>query len=138
MSQLNSNTAALQEILATVNALPEAGGGSGGAEIETCTLTINCYPDYAAYVSVYGAMVYDGEKISVASGGDLTASQYVIENVICGSIFSVKGGNGGYNPQMSENIRDIRNTASTESILTAFIVNAPAGGNAVFAFTPSA
>lgn len=45
MSQLNSNTAALQAILETVNALPEAGGGGsgggGGDAVEWCNVTIN-------------------------------------------------------------------------------------------------
>ncbi len=36
---LNSNTTGLEEILASVNALPEAGSGGGGS-IETCTVAI--------------------------------------------------------------------------------------------------
>lgn len=35
---LTSNTTSLQDILAAVNALPDAGSG-GGASVETCTVT---------------------------------------------------------------------------------------------------
>lgn len=37
MSQLEQNTTSLDEVLAMVNALPDAGGGGGGG---TCTVTV--------------------------------------------------------------------------------------------------
>lgn len=41
MSQLEQNTTSLDEVLAMVNALPNAGGGGGGgASMETGTLTV--------------------------------------------------------------------------------------------------
>lgn len=36
MTKLNQNTTSLQEILAAVNNLPDAGGGGGGASAEPC------------------------------------------------------------------------------------------------------
>lgn len=38
MSKLEQNTTALDEVLAMVNALPDAGSGGGG--VETCTVTL--------------------------------------------------------------------------------------------------
>lgn len=39
MSKLEQNTTSLDEVLAMVNALPDAGGGGGGGAVETCTVT---------------------------------------------------------------------------------------------------
>lgn len=58
MSQLNNNTTALQEILATVNALPEA-GGSGGS-VETCTVTLTIAPGSTSTIPAYCATCYVG------------------------------------------------------------------------------
>lgn len=113
-----------------------AGKAAGnGSSLDTCTLTINCYPDYYAYILAYSVMVYDGSGISVVTGGDITASQFVVENVICGSFFGIKAGSGGYNASMSENIEFIE-ADNGEIFLTAFKISAPAGGNAIFSFTP--
>ena len=39
-TKIEQNTTDLQAILDAVNALPEAGSGSGGGSVETCTLEI--------------------------------------------------------------------------------------------------
>lgn len=62
-ADLQSNNVDLQSILATINALPEAGGGGGSGSIETCTVTISVgkvwNDDAEAYIagSVYAMAV---------------------------------------------------------------------------------
>lgn len=55
-TDLQSNNVELQEILNTINTLPEAGGG-GGAAIETCTVTFSDSTNYAASVLENGEIV---------------------------------------------------------------------------------
>ena len=89
MSQLNSNTAALQEILATVNALPEAGGGSGGAEIETCTIVF-ADNDAGALGTAYVTVLQDGAITVIETPALVMYSSYTVENVVCGSAVTVE------------------------------------------------
>ena len=58
MANLTSNTASLQEILAKVNALPEAGGGGGPSGGGTATVTITSDDTVTVYVILYS----DGEE----------------------------------------------------------------------------
>lgn len=62
---IQDNTTALQEILETVNALPEA--GSGGASVETCDITITISKGGSAGVSFY-AISYSVTTISTITG----------------------------------------------------------------------
>ena len=86
MSQLTNNTAALQEILATVNALPEAGGGSGGAEIETCTVTTTGVGiSLPVSFTTYENGTFSPAPLPYVNG--LYAGP--VENVVCGSAMVV-------------------------------------------------
>ena len=58
MANLTSNTASLQEILAKVNALPEAGGGGGPSGGGTATVTITSDDT----VTVNAILYRDGEE----------------------------------------------------------------------------
>lgn len=89
MSQLNSNTAALQEILATVNALPEAGSGGGWSKevcniaitqsIETPFLSANCsYSAYDASNNLFNVKSMAASTPVLATGG--TTIPYVMKN----------------------------------------------------------
>ena len=81
MSKLEQNTTALDEVLAMVNALPDAGGGGGG--VETCTVTItqsgNSNISLCATIIENGQITTYGEYL--VSGSTLT-----IEKVLCGSL----------------------------------------------------
>lgn len=59
-TQIEQNTTDLQAILDAVNALPEAGSGSGGATIETCTVSIDSSvrPQEIVYLTALGEFVY--------------------------------------------------------------------------------
>ncbi|MBE5800050.1 MAG: hypothetical protein E7321_08900 [Clostridiales bacterium] len=63
---ITTNNTSLQEILAKVNALPEAGGGgSSGGGVETCTVTF-------VYEEVYGSgTIIDGAIPVIKSDGSL-------------------------------------------------------------------
>ena len=93
MSQLTTNTASLQEILATVNALPEA--GSGGTAIETCTVTMtipytkmqlgSTYRHVAAVsniISLNGNYTIDQKLISSPMGSSTSITPSPLEYTI--------------------------------------------------------
>lgn len=68
---LTSNNTELQNILATINALPEAGGPSGGA-IETCTVTLRCTaPSQSVAYSVDGTGNYQATDFPIAMRDDI-------------------------------------------------------------------
>ena len=124
MSQLNSNTAALQEILATVNALPEAGGG-GGTEIETCTVTVNC----EGTINLYAYMAVEAGKL-VAKGTinySAALSTRTLNNVLCGSVFVVA--DDIITPDTPKTVNATQ-LCERWSMTTAFSIDAPAGGEA--------
>ena len=85
-SQLETNTATMQAILAAVNALPEEGGGGGGS-IDTCTVVLT---------SPYGTIPQmEGSVCATIYTNGVTQTHYLeeatfpfpysIENVVCGS-----------------------------------------------------
>lgn len=82
MTKLNQNTASLQEILAAINNLPDAGSGGGGA-VDTCTVTVS--------TNVNAAVVYsttDGDGLLTTA----YTNNYEWENtltVACGSYLYV-------------------------------------------------
>lgn len=137
-NKLSANNTDLASILNTINNLPEAGssGGSGGTSIDTCTVKISCYPDYGAYVQAFAAMVWDGEKIAIVTDGDITKSEFTIENVICGS-FIVFRSPAGFNQSYSTNVETMPGAGNGYSVNNAAKIVAPSGGNAVLAITPS-
>jgi len=90
----------LQSILETVNNLPSA--GSGGGIVETCTLTVNrLFPKESVggstttangnYVPNIVASVYRNGEFSTETytTEDGEANNIVIEDVVCGSFFSI-------------------------------------------------
>lgn len=83
MSKLEQNTTALDEVLAMVNALPDAGSGGGG--VETCSLT---YSDEG--LGVYGVyMSYvDGAYVPQVVGYP-GMEETTYHNVVKNSIFAV-------------------------------------------------
>ena len=96
--QLQANNADLQEILETINNLSSAGGGT----VETCTLTVNrLFPKESVvgstttangnYVPNIVASVYRNGKFSteIYTTEDGEAKNVVIEDVVCGSFFSI-------------------------------------------------
>ena len=88
MSQLNNNTAALQEILATVNALPEA-GGSGGS-VETCTMTLKI-PNTTAPANIAASFYNETaqpcmQAITLSPFYDIS---HPIQNICKGSLFTL-------------------------------------------------
>lgn len=82
---LTSNTTSLQDILAAVNALPEAGSG-GGSSMETCTVTF----------SARSMMSEDGTEICYYLAGSMQTqsvdwSTLPTITVIKGSIITIYG-----------------------------------------------
>ena len=87
-TDLQSNNAELQEILNTINALPEAGsGGSGGGSLDTCTLKIIDNLGYGS-VSVSYQTFSDG-VITHIFNNRLPSGESVFENVLCNSAVSL-------------------------------------------------
>ena len=90
MSKLEQNTTSLDEVLAMVNALPNAGGG--GASVETCTIVItNDITSKGAGLQCWGFTVFENGEIKNTvytwnDGDTIVQSKYVFENVVCGSV----------------------------------------------------
>lgn len=85
-SQLQENNAELQNILDAVNTLPEAGSSGGSANIETCTVTVECDDSltrdlYVAY-SYFNNGSINTNEITLNN----STKQYTIENLVCNSI----------------------------------------------------
>jgi hypothetical protein len=58
--RLQTNNTNLQELINKANALPDAGGGSGGGSVETCNLTVRC----GALATIIYNTVDDSGKIT--------------------------------------------------------------------------
>lgn len=84
MSVLENNSTKMAEILAAVNALPNAGGGGGGGSVETCTVTVNASNDAFAFYTTYIDGVFGDQGIINAS------TNLVCENVLCNSVIVVE------------------------------------------------
>jgi hypothetical protein len=92
MSKLEINTTSLQTILETINNLPEAGGGSGGGSVETCTVTIDRYSG-ESILSIITTIIENGvEKVNTTFPTSSNIPIYppcTITNVKCGSCITV-------------------------------------------------
>lgn len=89
MSQ-TTNIEGLQAILETVNALPEAGSGSGSA-IETCSFHNSGWEMIEEY---FLNVLNSNGEITVRNYSDMTidgAPNWTQDNCICGSIVVIKG-----------------------------------------------
>lgn len=85
-TDLQNNNTSLQEILATVNSLPEAGGSSGGGvEIETCTVLI--YGD-SVWETGYYTTFEDGQIVTKTIPSEDTS--ITLDNVINNSMIGIK------------------------------------------------
>lgn len=95
-TDLQNNNTSLQEILATVNSLPEAGGSSGGGtEIETCTIDI--VATGAIQCRIYYSTLVNGEIKGQFALCDITDdSPLSIANVIVGATFGIKQVSSAY------------------------------------------
>ena len=84
-TDLQNNNTSLQEILATINSLPEAGsGGSGGAAIETCILNLNFnMSPGSSFSGVYCTTLLNG--VVSTNYIECNNSSKTIENVILNS-----------------------------------------------------
>ncbi|MBR2388209.1 MAG: hypothetical protein IKB02_05960 [Clostridia bacterium] len=87
-SELQANNTDLQDILDTINNLPESGGGGGGSgDVPTCTITISSFAAnirYATYTSYEnGEYIYHDESYRE----DL--SNITLNNVVSGGIINV-------------------------------------------------
>lgn len=88
MSNLTNNTTSLQEILETVNALPEAGGGGA---VETCTVKCDsytmatvCYTD--AQGMAQNVIIADQNLVDIGAAPQGTPSE---AKVPCNSLIAI-------------------------------------------------
>lgn len=95
---LSDNKTKIQSLLDGINALPDAGSGTG-ASVETCTVVINnqvvnqgCkVAKYAVTVLENGAVTH--KHFNLDGSGESTDTLITIENVLCNSIvYVVYGG----------------------------------------------
>ena len=99
MSKLEQNTTSLDEVLAMVNALPDVGGGGGGASVETCTVTLRGtdMDNATGILTGYMLTAYENGEIitkqllnsSFGEQGLFYGTGTIIENVVCGSLITV-------------------------------------------------
>lgn len=89
-TELQNNNLELQEILADINALPNAGGGSA---IETCTIRVTTPNGEEVGVYSYAFTLFENgaiaTDISKDGGHVLGWSDFVQDNVVCGSAFAI-------------------------------------------------
>ena len=86
MNKITQNTINLQDILNTVNNLPEA-GGSSGSNVETCTVILD-FDSAASYMIIaYTSLTDDGVRSTYIDYG-LKQGPFNIQlsNIVCGSI----------------------------------------------------
>lgn len=104
MSKLEQNSTSLDEVLAMVNALPNAGSG-GGASVETCTLKLVDNLGYGSFAYSIFTCIVDGE-ISYISGMVERGGTTIIENVARGSniLLVDQSFNGSWSTQNAEMI----------------------------------
>ena len=126
MSQLERNTTTMQTILATVNALPEA--GSGGASIETCTVTVECnaLANYRPYYISY--MTNEDVPAKVITNNSSTS--VTLQNVLCGSVITVSFYSTIGSPLFLGNTTNAELIACRNYAFCAFRITAPSGGSA--------
>ena len=82
---IKNNTTSLQNLLETINNLPDA--GSGGASVDTCTIVINNpYPTYVTISGVSATIYEEGIiKTYVITSASQISYPITIDNVICNS-----------------------------------------------------
>ena len=83
-SRLQTNNTNLQALIDKANALPDA-GGSGGASVETCTVTITT--DRA--VLLYGVTRYVDGILMCESDRGYGETEFTFDNVVKGSCLTV-------------------------------------------------
>jgi len=90
-TQLQTNNTTLDGYITRINAakevaasLPDAGSGSGGASIDTCTVTVTCQQGYIASLVT---TVKDGDNGVPYYYAPIVPSEtsLTVENVVCGS-----------------------------------------------------
>ena len=85
---LQTNNSSLEEIITQLNAMPDAGSGSGGTSVETCTISITFH---SASIGQYVFTTYENGAFSGAYRMSTTTSltSITIPNVVVGSMFYV-------------------------------------------------
>ena len=86
-TRLQTNNTNLQALIDKANALPEAGSGTGGGSVETCTVTIDNEIYYCSWGLFYSCLI-DGKVELVAT--NLEFESKILENVIKNSYITVK------------------------------------------------
>lgn len=86
-NKINIQATKLDE-LKTILAGKASGGGGGGVETCTVTITLGSGLGSAANLMAYTTSYLDGVISAVEAQGNNT-SVYVLENVVCGSMFSL-------------------------------------------------
>lgn len=84
-TQLQTNNTRLTSLITELQG-KAAGGGSGGS-VETCTVEL----EIAGYWHNYSFTTYENDAFNVNSyfGSSNEATTIIIENVVCGSFFSI-------------------------------------------------
>ena len=151
-TEFANNNVDLQSILDNINALPvkenideeiaaqddlisqiysalegKTAGGSGGVELDTCTVAINC--EGPTNTEIFATIVSDG-SISYLKEAKSNVYYHEIENVLCGSVIvlMVKDLYHGN----SVGLRHLREISEPPSILVMFYVEAGANETAVW------
>lgn len=80
-TRLQTNNANLQSLINKANTLPEAGGGSSGGGVETCTVTITSFDTLTSYA--YTA--YENNNLVAKGSVSGGITPLTLNNVVCGS-----------------------------------------------------
>lgn len=114
---IKNNTTNLQSLLEQVNNLPEAGSGGGdGANIETCTFTIN---DENGYVGIFAYIgVENGTPTLINMEYPLSFEATIVKNTMVYIYIS-----GIAYATLSSGITDITQRSYDESISSNFILH---------------
>ena len=85
-TDLQAKNTRLQNLLDTINALPDAGSG-GGSNVKTCTVTCSVASSLSSIRIQYTSLV-DGESTFNTSA---ISNGTILQNCLCNSIFIVIG-----------------------------------------------
>lgn len=127
MSQLTTNTTTIDECIALANSLPDAGSGSGGTAVETCTVTLDGGMSLYQPIGCSYTYLDDGGNITSNAIDYENPKSATLENVVCGSVVTVCWNKLANTPATVTNAESI---VRLHALFDTYRITAPANGHA--------
>lgn len=134
-TRLQTNNTNLQALIDKANALPEAGGGSGGGSLDTCTLRVLNSDGRFRVSTVAYESLQDGKrkmKLMHNSPAGVYAIDYTVTDALCDGIVVANG--WGDLDQYWEITNATVEVDYSDGSIPIFKLSAPANGTATIDF----